>query len=295
VQALDLARGRGRARPGQPLGDAVLPANPLEQHLRRAGLAKPASELLAIVRQHFSGHPINAHRLHERRAHRPAGGAINDGGDHAVPGVIVDPGDDLAFAAAGQEQAGRHIELPQLHRRRAFPPDVLVAAPPARRRPDQPVARQHPVNGGAGQTRITAAAHLEDQAARPPAEVGPAQLANQRLSLRRDPPRVLSGRVRPVSQAIQTLSPVPGKPTVHGLPGHTVSFGDLDNRSPGQDLHNGAVSLLDHVQLPKHERERHTSSGATVSHIKRSRAMPCARIGEDFLYVFKGAHSAPDA
>jgi hypothetical protein len=74
--------------------------------------------------------------------------------------------------------------------------------------------------------------------------------------------------MRPVSQAIKTLSPVPGHPTVHRLPGNAVSLGDLDDRSPGQDLHNGAVSLLDHVQLPKHERERHTSNEATVSHIK---------------------------
>ena len=74
--------------------------------------------------------------------------------------------------------------------------------------------------------------------------------------------------MRPVRQAIQTLSPVPGNPPVHGLPCDAVSFGDLDDGSPGQDLHNGAVSLLDHVQLPKHERERRTSSGADPSHIK---------------------------
>jgi hypothetical protein len=70
---------------------------------------------------------------------------------------------------------------------------------------------------------------------------------------------VLHGRVGPVSQAIKTLSPVPGHPAMHGLPGDAVSFGDLDDRSARQHLHNGAVSLLDHVQLPKHERERHTS------------------------------------
>ena len=156
------------------------------------------------------------------------------------------------------------------------------------------MADQHPVNGGPGQARIAAAVHLEDQAARPPAAVGPAQLANQRLSLRRDPPRMLSGRVGPVSQAIQALSPVPGQPAMHGLPGNAVTLGDLDDRSPGQDLHNGAVSLLDHVQLPKHERERHTSSGATVSHIKRSRAaVRHLTLGENFLYGFKGAQSAP--
>ena len=48
VQALDLARGRGRAGPGQPLGDAVLAADPLEQHLGRAGLAEPAGEHHAV-------------------------------------------------------------------------------------------------------------------------------------------------------------------------------------------------------------------------------------------------------
>src|SRR5215472_359440 len=44
----------------------------------------------------------------------------------------------------------------------------------------------------------------------------------------------------------------------------------------GQDVHHGAVSLLDHAQLPQHERERRTSSEATVSHIKRSRARRAA-------------------
>src|SRR5215471_1836977 len=34
--------------------------------------------------------------------------------------------------------------------------------------------------------------------------------------------------------------------------------------------------LLDHVQLPKHEGERDRSSGATVSHIKRSRSAATA-------------------
>jgi hypothetical protein len=75
--------------------------------------------------------------------------------------------------------------------------------------------------------------------------------------------------VGPVSQAIKTLSPVPDNPTMHGLTDDAISFGDFDDRIPGQDLQNGAISLLDHVQLPKHERERHRSSGATVSHIKR--------------------------
>src|SRR5258706_10689922 len=47
--------------------------------------------------------------------------------------------------------------------------------------------------------------------------------------------------------------------------------GDLDRRNPGQDFQHRPVPLLHHVQLRKHERERHPSSGATVSHIKRNR------------------------
>jgi hypothetical protein len=142
--------------------------------------------------------------------------------------------------------------------------------------------------GGCG----PAAAHLKDQAARPPARVGPAQLADQRLSLRHNLPRMLPGRVGPVSQAIKTLSPVPGHPAMNGLPDDAVSLGDFNHWSPGQDLQNRAVSLLDHVQLPKHERERHRSSGATVSHIKRSRAMESPDSCDNFLYGFKGAPSA---
>jgi len=159
---------------------------------------------------------------------------------------------------------------------------------------NQLMTHQHPVDRRPGQARTPAAAHLEDQAARPPPGVGPAQLTNQRLDLGRDPPRMPPGRMRAVSQAIKTLSPVPGHPPVHGLPGNAIPLGDLNHRSPGQHLHNGAVPLLDHIQLPKHERECHASSGATVSHIKRSRAALCSPCGEDFLYVFKGARSAPD-
>jgi hypothetical protein len=76
--------------------------------------------------------------------------------------------------------------------------------------------------------------------------------------------------MRSVRQALDAISPIPGQPAVHGLPGDAIPLGDLDDRSPGQDLHNGAIPLLDHIQLPKHERERHTSNEATVSHIKRS-------------------------
>jgi hypothetical protein len=65
VEALDLSRRRGRAGLGEPLGDAVLPADPLKQHLGRAGLAEPPGELLAIVRQNFSRYSVGPHRGYE--------------------------------------------------------------------------------------------------------------------------------------------------------------------------------------------------------------------------------------
>lgn len=50
VEPFDLARGGGRAGFGVADDDAVLSADPLEHDLGRAGLGKPAGELLAVVR-----------------------------------------------------------------------------------------------------------------------------------------------------------------------------------------------------------------------------------------------------
>jgi hypothetical protein len=59
----------------------------------------------------------------------------------------------------------------------------------------------------------------------------------------------------------------------------------------------GSHRLLDHIPPPKHERERHSSSGATVSHIKRSQTclVPECLVPQacyNFLYGFKGASTA---
>jgi len=122
----------------------------------------------------------------------------------------------------------------------------------------------------------------------------PAQLADHRLDISGDPPRMRDRGVRAVSQPWDSVCPVAGHPPVHGLAGHAISLGDFHDRDARQDFQHGPVSLLDHVQLPKHERERHRSSGATVSHIKRSRTSEAHSSGENFLCVFKGARSAPE-
>jgi hypothetical protein len=103
--------------------------------------------------------------------------------------------------------------------------------------------------------------------------VSSAQIANQRLSLRGDPPRCCLGAWDRLARPSGLSARYRATQRRTGLPDNAVSFSDRDDRSPGQDFQNGAVSLLDHVQLPKHDRERRASSGAAVSHIKRSRAL----------------------
>ena len=71
---------------------------------------------------------------------------------HAVPGMVIDPGDDLALPAISQEQAGRDVQLPQLHRRRALPPAVLIPVPAPRHGLEQLMTDQHPVGRGPGHT-----------------------------------------------------------------------------------------------------------------------------------------------
>ena len=99
---------------------------------------------------------------------------------------------------------------------------------------------------------MTATPELEDQAARSPPAMRPSQVANYRLHLGADPPRMRLRRMRPVSQPVKTALAVTGHPPVHRLAGHPEALGDLSYRDAIQDLQHGLVSLLNHVQLPKH-------------------------------------------
>ena len=69
--------------------------------------------------------------------------------------------------------------------------------------------------------------------------------------------------------------------------GGGVVAGQLHDGSPGTSRGGlgppaRPVPLLDDAQLAKHEQERHASSGATVSHIKRSRTNIPILAGENF-------------
>src|SRR6266702_2858276 len=201
VEAFDLPGGGRGVDLGEPVSDPVLPADPVKQHLHRhAGLVEPAGEHLAVVGQHLLGHPVDAHRVHERLADWAGGGPHHRLGDHAEPGMVIDPGDDLDLGATGEERAGSHIQLPQLHRGVSFPPPVVLPAAAPGLRLDQPVVDQRPVDRGAGHLAITAAAHLKHQPPRPPLGMPAAQLTDRFLDLGEDPPGMLMDPVAAVLQ-----------------------------------------------------------------------------------------------
>jgi hypothetical protein len=130
---------------GQPMLDAVLPADPVEEHLHILD-PEPASEHLAVIGEHFMRHPMSAHRRGERLTHRPRRRPRHQRGADTKPRVIIDPGQRLQLGPIHQGDSADHIELPQLHRRPAFPTPPLLRPTPPRARRDQPVAHQRPID-----------------------------------------------------------------------------------------------------------------------------------------------------
>jgi hypothetical protein len=294
MKPLDLPGRRRGVDLGQPVGDAVLPADLVKQHLHwHAGFVEPAGEHLAVVGQHFLGHPVNAHCIHERQAHRPGGGPHDRLGNDAEPGMVIDPGHDLHLGATSQKGAGGHIELPQLHRSAAFPAAIVLPPAAPRHRLDQPVADQGPVDRRAGNGAVATAAHLKHQPPRTPLRMRPPELTDQLLDLGRDAPRMVMDLVAAVLQPRDALLPVAHQPGVHALAADSIPFGDLGHRNTSADFQHGPVSLLGHAQLPQHERECQASSEAKVSSIKRDSTPLASVAGENFPYGFKGARSAP--
>ena len=124
--------GRGR-RPdaGESVRDAVLPADPVEQHLgRRPGPAEPAGELLAIVSEDFLRDPVLGQRGRERGADRPAGGPWNYRGDHQKPGVVIHASHQLALRAPRSRRPRPSRPAATTDRPRPFPPAVVLPARP---------------------------------------------------------------------------------------------------------------------------------------------------------------------
>jgi hypothetical protein len=117
--------------------------------------------------------------------------------------------------------------------------------------------------------------------------MGPAQLAYPRLNVGGQLPGVVMRAMRPIGQPGQTVLAVATQPGVHRLASYPVTFGDFDNRNTaGDDLHDGAITLLHDAQLHEHQprlpprntsrakqtrgRQCYPSFGASVSPINRS-------------------------
>ena len=259
--------GRGR-RPGLGVArhGAVLPADPLEQHLHRIRPGEPAGELLAVVGEHLLRDPEPTQGLHEGQTHRPSGGPTHHIGDHAVPGVIIDPGDHLRLAPAGQADPTDDVQLPQLHRPFPLPAAVVLPTPTTRHRADQAMPDQHPVDRGQRRHRTgtLAPAQLELQPTFPPPRMPPAQLTDRRLDLRAGLLRMPVRAVRAIRQPVQALLPIPADPPMHRLPRDTEPLGHLGHRHTGLDLQHGPVPLLRHGQLHQHSAECHASTGTNL-------------------------------
>ena len=286
VEPLDLAGGGRGPDPGQPVGDAVLPQDPLEQHLGRAGLAKPAGELLTVIGQDLLRHPVASQRRRQPPAHRPAGRSHHDLRAHAIARVVIDPGQHLDLGAVGKRDL-HQVQLPQLHWPCTFPPPVrpLAASAP---RGDQPVAHQQsPDRRAAGQWHDPSPLQLVPKPLRPPPGMLAAQLAHPGLDRCGQLVRAPVGPMGAVGQPLKPTSPVPGDPGVDRLAADPVAVGDLGHRQPRfQHLQHRVVALLCHAALPQHlsascprRRTPHTSkpSGGVKHQPKHSSSISRSR------------------
>jgi hypothetical protein len=201
MPAFDLAGRGGRVGPGEQLADAVAAADPLEQDLGRAGLAESSGELLAVVREHFVRDAVGPHRGDEGAADGACGATAHDGGDHAVPGVVVKAGDELQLGAVGQEYRRGDVQLPQLHRRFPLPALVVLTAALSLTGRDQAPADENPVDSRPGRHRCHLAfAELILQSSRSPPRMRTPELADHRLDVRCELTRL---EVRPVGMVSQ--------------------------------------------------------------------------------------------
>ena len=120
-------RSGRRRRLGQPVGDAVVAADLVEQHL--PALAEPVGELLAIVGEHLLRHPEPepAPAANARHTARPVARSTTRA-DHAEPGMVIDPGHDLGLP---HHPGGRRRPARPRRRCRAATAASAPAAPTA--------------------------------------------------------------------------------------------------------------------------------------------------------------------
>jgi hypothetical protein len=140
VEPLHLPGGGWRTDLGQAVADPVVPQELFEQHLDPARLGETAGELDPVIGQDLSGQPPGRQALHQRLTHRLASRLEHQMGDHAIAGMVVDPGDQLGLGPVLQPDPTHDVHLPQRHRRLALPGPIVTATTTARLGVDQPVA-----------------------------------------------------------------------------------------------------------------------------------------------------------
>ena len=128
VEALDLALGLGVARRPVLLADAQVREQVLEA-VATAGEARRVDR--AIVREGGGGPAISIAGGGERGDHVIAGDPPEGGAGEQVPGMVVEPADDLDLAPVGEAPV-REVGLPDLVGRRGLEPDPGAARALAR-------------------------------------------------------------------------------------------------------------------------------------------------------------------
>jgi hypothetical protein len=200
---LDLPRRRRGPRPGQPVGYPVLAADAIKGHLAGAP-PEPGGELLTVLREHLVRHAVSLHDLDERPPARPVARvttlAITHNRDWSSAPEI-----NFELPARRQEHRTHDVELLRLRRRGAFPTPVVLPAPLPSHHRHQAMADQLPIHRRPRRHRPRAPRTLqfEQQPARLPPRMRPAQLTDRHLHRRRHLRRM---RMRPIRQP---ASPAP--------------------------------------------------------------------------------------
>ncbi len=250
-----------RCRLCEPMRDAVLAADLVEQHLPAAGAiaAEPIRELLAVVRDHLLGCPIASQRLREGQTHRPRRRPLHHRGHHTEPGVIIDPSDDLGAphltsGHVDQLDAAHDVDAPQLHRPGPFESLPRLPGPFPRTLAQQAAPDQDPVDRALRRHRDRLIAprgpaqQLQPDPPRPPPRMGPTHLRHRHLDHLRRLLRTRQRTMRPVRQPADPLSQIPRHPPMHRRAMHPRSRRHLDDIHAAQHSPDRVQALLDHRQ-----------------------------------------------
>jgi hypothetical protein len=156
VEGFDLAGGGRAADAGEPVGDPLLAADAVEQHLAGVG-AKAPGEDLAVVGQQLLRDAVAVQGGPEHPADGLGVGSLHQPSGHAEPGMVVDAGHGFEFVAVDQPDPSHDVQLPQLHGPAAFPAAVVGLSSPSCLGLDEAVADQGPVDAGQPGRRVDAA------------------------------------------------------------------------------------------------------------------------------------------